>query len=60
MSYRYRYPSKELAELLFDLGQGPQEITREEVFDVLGLEQEYMLTKLKDANEILRECGVSD
>lgn len=41
------------------LGSGPQERTRGELFDALGLDQgDYFLTRLADADRMLRECGV--
>ena len=46
--------SPNLAKLLMDLGQCPQEKTRDEVFDVLGLDREpYLLNKLGQADRIL-------
>ena len=41
------------------LGRQPQERTRDEVFDALGLDEgDYFLNKLADADRILQECGV--
>ena len=41
------------------LGRQPQERTRDELFSALGLGAGgYFLTKLADADRILRECGV--
>ena len=54
-----QYPSAALAELLMALGRQPQERTRDELFDALGLnDRDYFLTKLAAAAAILRECGV--
>ena len=57
MSAQYLTPA--LAELLMALGQQPQERTRVEVFELLGLDdEEYFLTKLATADRMLRGCGV--
>ena len=54
-----RYPSAAFAELLMALGSRPQERTLGQLFNVLGLdEKDYFLTRLADADRILRECGV--
>lgn len=56
---RAHYPSVAFAKLLMALGRQPQERTRDEVFDALGLDDgDYFLTKLSAADRILRECGV--
>ena len=53
------YPSTAFAELLMSLGRQPQERTRNELFDALGLDDEgFFLTRLADADRILRACGV--
>ena len=51
--------STELATLLMDLGQRPQERTRDQMFDVLGLDQEpYLLNKLGEADRMLRDFEI--
>ena len=53
------YASPAFAKLLMALGSRPQERTLDELFDALGLDQgDYFLTRLADADRILRECGV--
>ena len=53
------YPSAAFAKLFMALGRQPQERTRDEVFDALGLDDgDYFLTKLSAADRILLECGV--
>ena len=55
-----RHPTTKFAKLLMDLGRNPLERTRNEVFDALGLDKgDYFLTKLRDADRILSECGVA-
>ena len=52
-------PSPKFAKLLMALGSRPQERTLDELFDALGLDQEdYLLTRLADAERTLRDCGV--
>ena len=53
------HPSAAFAELLMALGNRPQEKTRDELFDALGLDNEdFFLSKLTAANRILRECRI--
>ena len=52
-------PSPRFAALLMALGRQPQERTRNELFDALGLNDgDYFLTKLAAADRALRECGI--
>ena len=52
-------PSAAFAELLIALGRRPQERTRVELFDALGLDDgNYFLTRLAEADRVLRECGI--
>ena len=52
-------PSPAFAVLLMALGRQPQERTRDQLFEALGLDDgSYFLTKLADADRILRQCGI--
>ena len=52
-------PTPAFSKLLIALGSGPQERTLEQLFHDLGLgQEEYFLTRLADADRILRDCGV--
>lgn len=52
-------PSPAFAALLMALGQKPQEIARDQLFDVLGLDDsDYFLAKLATADQALRECRI--
>lgn len=52
-------PSPALAKLLIALGNTPQETTLDELFELLGLDQEqYILTRLVRADAILADFGV--
>ena len=52
-------PTAAFSELFMALGRQPQERTRDELFDALGLDDgDYFLSNLAAADAILRECGV--
>lgn len=52
-------PSPAFAKLFMALGQQPQERTRDELFDALGLDAgDHFLTKIAAADSILRQCGI--
>ena len=52
-------PSAAFPALLMALGQKQQEITRDQLFDVLGLDDSaYVLAKLATAEQALRECRI--
>ena len=52
-------PTPAFSKLLIALGGGPQERTLEQLFHDLGLgQEEYFLTRLADADRMLRDCGV--
>lgn len=53
------HPSAEFAKLILALSTQPKEVNLDELFVVLGLDEEdYILNKLDQAERILRDCNI--